>query len=336
MASLVHMPNWVHGELVRLVFGFFWKGKKDRVARAVVVQAPSLGGFSVVDVKLKVQSLLVQWVRRFTLTSSCWSALLVFRFHSVFNSTPVEVFSRPFAFSPRSLPLFYQSLLLAWRSVGGSFSHSRSAFVMASTDPHQSALASSMSAKSAYLYLLSAHFAPPQCEEKLFPQYGALYWSTTWRQLYFCPLDRPVIDLAWQVAHGVLYTADPWISQAQSVLGWIQSLLFRVSIQCPALSCRHVLFGFSSSELCVVPRVFVYLLNLAKYFLWRARNDHRFCGVRPGAVFVMEVLKARAKCHLSLLFKRFKSPCRRCYFQRQWGANGIVGVVSDGSFYCRF
>lgn len=60
MASLVHMPPWVHGELVRLVFGFFWKGKKDRVARAVVVQAPSVGGFSVVDVKLKVQSLLVQ------------------------------------------------------------------------------------------------------------------------------------------------------------------------------------------------------------------------------------------------------------------------------------
>ena len=61
VASLVHMPPWVHGELVRLVFGFFWKGKKDVVARAVV-QAPSGGGFFVVDVKLKVQSLLVQWV----------------------------------------------------------------------------------------------------------------------------------------------------------------------------------------------------------------------------------------------------------------------------------
>ena len=55
---------------------------------------------------------------------------------------------------------------LAWRSVDGSFSHSRSALV---TDPYQSALASSMSAKSAYLYLLSAHFAPPHCEEKFFP-----------------------------------------------------------------------------------------------------------------------------------------------------------------------
>ena len=46
VASLIHMPAWVLGELLRLVFSFFWKGKKDLVARAVVVQAPSVGGFS--------------------------------------------------------------------------------------------------------------------------------------------------------------------------------------------------------------------------------------------------------------------------------------------------
>ena len=60
VASLVHMSPWVHGELVRLVFKFFWKDKRDLVLRSVVVQAPSVGGFSVVNVKLKVQSLLVQ------------------------------------------------------------------------------------------------------------------------------------------------------------------------------------------------------------------------------------------------------------------------------------
>ena len=86
----------------------------------------------------------------------------------------------------------------------------------------------------------------------------------------------------------------------------------------------------------MVPRVFVYLLNLAKYFLWTARNDHRFRYVCPGAVPLMEVIKVRAKCHLCLSFKRFKSPRRQRYFQMQWGANGIVVVVSDSSFYCRF
>ena len=171
-------------------------------------------------------------------------------------------------------------------AVDGSFSRSRSALVMASTDPHQFALASSMSAKSAYLYLLSVNFVPPHCEEKFLPLCGSLYWPTIWRQLSFCPLDRPVIDVAWQVAHGVLYTADRLVSfgydydpncfcgaletpshlffecaLAQSVLSWIQSLMFRTSSLCPPLLCRHVLFGFSASELAVVPRVFVYLLR---------------------------------------------------------------------------
>lgn len=100
MASLVHMPPWVHSELIRLVFSFFWKDKKDLVAPSVAVQAPSVGGFSVMDVKLKVQSLLVQWAQCLILAFSSWSALSFFCFHSVFNSTPFEVFSHPFAFSP--------------------------------------------------------------------------------------------------------------------------------------------------------------------------------------------------------------------------------------------
>ena len=30
----------------------------------------------------------------------------------------------------------------------------------------------------------------------------------TWRQLFLFNVDRPVIDLAWKIADGVLYTAD--------------------------------------------------------------------------------------------------------------------------------
>lgn len=61
------------------------------------------------DVKLKVQSLLVQWVTRFVMAQSSWSGFLGFWFHSMFNSSLVEVFSRSFAFSRHALPLFYQS-----------------------------------------------------------------------------------------------------------------------------------------------------------------------------------------------------------------------------------
>jgi len=362
VASLVHMPPWVLAELNKLVFSFFWKGKRDLVARAVVVQSPSVGGCSVVDIKLKVQSLLAQWVRRFVSSVSSWSLFVHVWFFVIFNSSPLDVFSAPGGFSPLVLPPFYRSLLLAWRAVDGSFSAPRSSLVMASSDPFFVSPVACMTAKSAYLYLLSQHFAAPHCEAKFLSTFGALYWSATWRQLQFCGIDRPVADLSWQIAHGVLYTADRLLSfgysydpncfcgpvaenpshlffecpLAFSVLSWLQSLLFRFSDRCPSLLCRHVLFGFSSSELRVVPRVFVYLLCLLKYFVWRARNDFRFRDVRPGAVPIIERTKARARFHLPLLFKRFRSARRRRFFHRQWGANGVVGSVVGGSFHLCF
>ena len=59
VASLVHMPLWVHAELAKLIFPLFWKGKQDLVVRVVVTQPSTAGGFSVVNIKLKVASLLV-------------------------------------------------------------------------------------------------------------------------------------------------------------------------------------------------------------------------------------------------------------------------------------
>ena len=194
------------------------------------------------------------------------------------------------------------------------------------------------------------------CLGKFFPVYGSLDWPSTWRSLSFFDPDRQVTDLCWKIAHGVLYTAQRLVSfglpvppscfcgspveslehlfffcpLAQSVLSWLQSLLFSFSFMCPALLCRHVLFGFSSDELIVTPRVFVYLLNLCKYFIWQSRNDFRFRAVRPGAAAVIARVKSRLRFHLPIFFKRFQSARRRRFFHRQWGARGVIATVSDG------
>ena len=68
-------------------------------------------------------------------------------------------------------------------------------------------------------------------------------------------------------------------------------------------SLRHALFGFNSDELRVTARVFVYLLNVCKFVLWQARNDHghRFRDVRPPSVIIK--VKPRVKFTLPLFFK---------------------------------
>lgn len=109
-----------------------------------------------------------------------------------------------------------------------------------------------MSSKSCYLYLLSENMIQPRCVYKYELQFPNLDWPATWRTLSMLDLDRRVIDLNWKIAHGVLYTArrlslfglsvspfcfcGPQVESlehlfyycplAQSVLSWVQSLLF--------------------------------------------------------------------------------------------------------------
>ena len=98
VASLVHMPPRIMQELCTLVFKFFWSGKQDIVSRTVVVQSPLFGCFSVVDVKLKVSSLLAQWVKRFASSRSGWVSFLSFWFDLSLSAAPLDVFSALYSF----------------------------------------------------------------------------------------------------------------------------------------------------------------------------------------------------------------------------------------------
>ncbi|PFX13549.1 Transposon TX1 uncharacterized 149 kDa protein [Stylophora pistillata] len=207
VASLIHMPAWVETELTRLVFSFFWSGKRELVARAAVVQPALFGGFSVVSVRFKVWALLGQWVRRFASSPSSWVSLMSFWFQSVLGVSPLVAFSRPFSVDSRALPPFYQSLILAWRKLDGSFATSRDCLVYASSSPLVCSPVVSMSSKSCYLYLLSENMVQPRCVYKYELQFPNLDWPATWRTLSMFDLDRRVTDLNWKIAHGVLYTA---------------------------------------------------------------------------------------------------------------------------------
>ena len=98
VASLVYMPTRVMQELCTLVFKFFWSGKRDLGSRTVVVQPTLLSGFSVVDVKLKVWSLLAQWVKRFASSRSGWVSFMSFWFQLSLSASPFDVFSARFSF----------------------------------------------------------------------------------------------------------------------------------------------------------------------------------------------------------------------------------------------
>ena len=267
---------------------------------------------------------------------------------------PTTLLSTPFNFALRRLPPFYAAVLRAWCAIGGSVAPSGTPSISGLSGVR--VLVSTVTCKSTYARLLDLTHVVPHCVSKFRPVFGDLYWSSTWTQLSFMPLDRKVIDLAWKVSHGALLTMDRLLSfgyslpaacfcgfhlesaehlffhcpLAKSGIDWIQSLLFRAAPLSPSIVLRHVLFGFSPDELLVVPRVFVYLLHSLKFLVWSQRNDCRFRSSRPGAVALLAALKARLRFYLPLFFKRFVSPRRKRYFLRHWGASGVVCSTTCG------
>ena len=104
----------------------------------------------------------------------------------------------------RYLPPFYHILFQVWRTLDGGLAPDGGLSVLASTDaPLPLDL---ISPHNIYAFLRSRASTPPHCMEKFLPTYCPLHWPQTWRQLHLCELDQAVIDLNWQVAHGVLYT----------------------------------------------------------------------------------------------------------------------------------
>ena len=126
----------------------------------------------------------------------------------LFGYSPLDVLSRPLSFDLSLLPPFYNSLLVAWQKVDGGFSNRSDTLVMCVSGGLFQGDVSLVSTKLVYSYLLSAAQKTPHCVTKFFPRFGPLYWSCTWRQLFFFDVDRQVIDLAWKVSHGILYTAS--------------------------------------------------------------------------------------------------------------------------------
>ena len=92
-------------DLVRVLNFCF---RNNLVTRDVIVQplSPS-GGFSVVSVQLKVWALLLQWVRRFSLSPSSWVSLFSLWCNQGFRASPVQILSNPLRFpGAGELPCF--------------------------------------------------------------------------------------------------------------------------------------------------------------------------------------------------------------------------------------
>ena len=112
-------PEWVVSEINAAIFSFFWSGKKDKVARNVVCQPKSAGGFGVVDVLAKFRALHVAWIRWLCLSSSSWTLFFKLFCLQFFGDGPSVVLADPAYYPYDLLPSFYSSMFRVWGLLGG-------------------------------------------------------------------------------------------------------------------------------------------------------------------------------------------------------------------------
>ena len=327
--SLICMLIGLHPSSTLL--SFFSSGAANVTWLPDVVHHSTLqGSLGVVSFRYKVHALLAQWVRRYATAPNVWAPMMTFWLFDRFGVDPQTVLATPslFLLVASGLSAFYRALLLAWTALHGSLS--QAGLIVGSADT-TILRADSLTCKSCYHLLLSLNSAQPNCVVTFRSNYGGLDWDSTCKILFFMPLDRKPIDLCWKVAHAVLYTAHSLVTfglnvplyclcghsdetlellffhcpLSQSGLDWIQSLLFLFSPLAPAITVRHVLFGFSSDELLGVPRFFCYLLSLLKFFVWCQRNDCRFRFKPPSALGFIASIKGRLSFYLPLLLNVF-------------------------------
>ena len=345
-ASVLVIPPLVLADLKSLIFAFFWSGKTESISRDVVCLPLDLGGFNLIDPGLKAQALHAVWIRRMLSGE-------VGKWHYFFRRTVLETFGTdlesvlqcPGFFPHDILPEFYASAMESWALLRGHMSPAGFAFRTA-LDP--STPVASLTTKLAYTTLLRDGAVTPSCVTRLNTAFPGLDWPMIWSQVHTSPLDRKVRDVSWRVAHGALPTADRLSRHGTDVdlscfcrkapeshvhlfydcqfitvlLLWAQTLFLRVCPLSPTLRARHLLFGFDSSEVDVVPPVFTYLLHLIKYQVWLARNNFRFNGVHPDVIATKASIVSRLNRHLAAFSRSFKSRPRRRFFHRSWNVLG--------------
>ena len=206
MATMFPIPAWGFGEIESHHFSIFLKGQKRPGGPCRRNPASQPWWVWCPFCFLKSRALLLQWIRRFRMSSHGWRLFFAYWTKSFLHASPAEVLAFPFRFDFKRLPPFYAAVLDAWRAVDGHASTDLSHLFVGG--PSAPVPVSEISCKSCYNLLLGANRRSPHCERKFLPTFGHLYWPATWKQVHLKPLDRPVIDLCWRVSHGVLYTAE--------------------------------------------------------------------------------------------------------------------------------
>jgi hypothetical protein len=118
--SVIETPDFVVKEIETVIYDFLWKGKRDKIKRACIINDHVNGGIKFPDIKSKLNSLSASWVRRNCNSEFARWKLIPISYLEYFGRN-LLIFKMNFSkdvlfpfFDDNMLPKFYEQIVKNW------------------------------------------------------------------------------------------------------------------------------------------------------------------------------------------------------------------------------
>jgi hypothetical protein len=347
VASAALLPKYYVKLINFAIFKFFWGAGSEPVARKTLYLCKNNGGFNLVNVECKAQSLLLKHLQclvsnptaKWTYFARYWIGLQLRRHNSALADNLFP--------SSEYIPLFNKYCMKILNNV-------------IEKDP--SFVLGNYTAKQLYDCLLQPVLLPTKASQR-FPH---IDFISMWPNLYDNFVDSHYIDTSWRLAHDVVsvnavlhrfgmyrssicpYEACTAVESVQHcffeckvvkpvysiLLPWVEKLSSTTIPYIPdVIPCDFLRFPRHLNALNKYRRsVLLYLIALTKHIIWISRNKTKHQHKRITSNLIIVTFLSILKFRILADFKRFT----RSTFTKYWLSTDCFCRISDDKVVCKF
>ena len=337
VGSFLLMPEIVLRKINKLLFTFLWNKKPEAVKRDILYNNFSEGGFQVINISVKIDSLRVKHILNIIKgTDAKWGFLAKYWVGIHLRKYAPALAALDCPHSER-MPPFYWRVLHVFRLFIAAF-------------PTYTAN-QTVTTKFIYQRLLNKDLHSP----RICGVYPLIDFSLTWKWVN-CPfVDAPYRDLSWRIAHNVLptqsylykygisriskcYLCGRGVETLQHLFfgctalhglwSFVENVFASLTGTNVSIPLQTILFNvFQERTHAVHNELLVLLVNMFKHSIWFKRNQSKFEFLNVNALHIKSLF-------ISTLSLRIKADFHRLdlvSFQKYWGLDNSVLLVNNNS-----
>ena len=120
LGSVIHCPKDQVQQIEKIIWNYYWSGKKDKIKRNTITGPKEKGGTGIINISYKLHALKLKWITRYIKEKGKWRNLMNFWIckASDINNLKWFIFNNKQAISART-PVYYHEMIKTFSNAGG-------------------------------------------------------------------------------------------------------------------------------------------------------------------------------------------------------------------------